>query len=278
MPFVVSRRSVLRATGAGTALAVPAVLASSLAASAATVPAAVSRAQIKASVVLVHGAWADGSSWNAVTERLQHRGLAVYAVPNPLRGVVADAAYVAAFLATVPGPIVLVGHSYGGFVTTGAALANTHVKALVYIDAYIPAAGDTVLTLTGQFPGSQVSPAILDFVPSAAGVVDTYIKRDLFPAVFAPDLPTSQDAVLSGTQRPLALTALSEPAGDPAWASIPSWALIGTADLVLPPAAQRFMTSRAHSHVTEVRASHLSLISHPHRVADVVLAAVDCTV
>jgi len=267
MTFSLSRRAVLRTAAVTTAITVPPAVGPVLTATA-------SRTGARATVVLVHGAWADASSWNGVVEHLQHRGLTVYAVANPLRGVATDAAYLTAFLKTVAGPVVLVGHSYGGFVVTNAAVGIPAVKALVYVDAYIPDRGDTVLTLTGKFPGSRVSPAVLDFVPSAGGVVDTYIKRAVFPGVFANDLPASRGAVLAATQRPLALTALSEPSGTPAWRSRPSWALVGTVDRVIPPAAQEYMARRARSHLTAVHASHLSPVSRPHRVTQVVLDAI----
>jgi pimeloyl-ACP methyl ester carboxylesterase len=227
----------------------------------------------KPTIVLEHGAWADGSSWSGVVTRLQQAGYTVDVPPNPLRGPDSDAAYLASYLATVPGPVVLVGHSYGGFVTTNAATGDKNVKALVYVDAYIPAQGDTINSLTAQFPGSQITPAALNFVPSPGGVTDVYIKPALFRSILANDLPARQAAELAATQRPIAATALAEPSGPPAWASIPSWAVIGTADHAIPPAAQEFMAARAHATVTKINASHLSLISRPGAVARVIEAA-----
>ena len=148
----------------------------------------------KPTIVLEHGAWADGSSWSGVVTRLQKDGYTVDVPPNPLRGLASDSAYLASYLATVPGPIVLVGHSYGGFVTTNAATGDKNVKALVYVDAYIPAQGDTLNSLTSQFPGSQIAPAALNFVPSPGGVTDVYIKPALFRNILANDLPASQAA------------------------------------------------------------------------------------
>ena len=224
----------------------------------------------KPTIVLEHGAWADGSSWSGVVTRLQDDGYTVDVPPNPLRGVGSDSAYLASYLATVPGPIVLVGHSYGGFVTTDAATGDKNVKALVYVDAYIPAQGDTVNSLTSQFPGSQITPAALNFVPSPGGVTDVYIKPSLFRGILANDLPAGQAAELAATQRPIAASALADVSGPPAWASIPSWAVIGTADHAIPPAAQEFMANRAHATVTKISASHLSLISHPGEVTNVI--------
>jgi pimeloyl-ACP methyl ester carboxylesterase len=228
---------------------------------------------VKPTIVLEHGAWADGSSWSGVVTRLQKDGYTVDVPPNPLRGPDSDSAYLASYLATVPGPVVLVGHSYGGFVTTNAATGDKNVKALVYVDAYIPAQGDTINGLTAQFPGSQITPAALNFVPSSGGVTDAYIKPALFRSILANDLPASQAAELAAAQRPIAATALTEPSGPPAWATIPSWAVIGTADHAIPPAAQEFMAARAHASVTKIDASHLSLISHPGAVANVIETA-----
>jgi pimeloyl-ACP methyl ester carboxylesterase len=224
----------------------------------------------KPTIVLEHGAWADGSSWDGVVRRLQHDGYTVDVPPNPLRGVASDSAYLASYLATISGPIVLVGHSYGGFVTTNAATGNKNVKALVYIDAYIPAQGDTINSINAQFPGSQLVPAALNFVPSAGGVVDVYVKPALFGSILGNDLPAKQDAELAATQRPIAASALTDVSGAPAWASIPSWAVIGTEDHAIPPAAQEFMAKRAHSNITEIKASHLSLISQPSKVDSVI--------
>jgi pimeloyl-ACP methyl ester carboxylesterase len=225
---------------------------------------------VKPTIVLEHGAWADGSSWSGVVTRLQNDGYTVDVPPNPLRGVSSDSAYLASYLATVPGPVVLVGHSYGGFVTTNAATGDKNVKALVYVDAYIPAQGDTINSINAQFPGSQITPAALNFVPSPGGVTDAYVKPSLFHSIFANDLPASQAAELAAVQRPIAATALTEPSGPPAWATIPSWDVIGTADNAIPPAAQEFMAARAHATVTKINASHLSLISHPGTVANVI--------
>jgi len=224
----------------------------------------------KPAIVLEHGAWADGSSWDGVVTRLQKDGYTVDVPPNPLRGPDSDSAYLASYLATVTGPVVLVGHSYGGFVITNAATGDQNVKALVYVDAYIPAQGDTINSLTAQFPGSQITPAALNFVPSPGGVTDVYIKPALFRSILANDLPASQAAELAATQRPIAASALTEASGPPAWATIPSWAVIGTADHAIPPAAQEFMAARAHATVTKISASHLSLISHPGTVANVI--------
>lgn len=221
-------------------------------------------------IVLEHGAWTDGSSWDGVVERLQRDGYTVDVPPNPLRGPAIDSAYLASFLKTVTGPIILVGHSYGGFVISNAATDNSNVKALVYVDAYIPARGDTINSINQRFPGSQLAPSALSFAPSAGGVVDVYVKPNEFRGILANDLPVAQAAELAATQRPIAASALNEPAGVPAWTSIPSWDVIGTKDHAIPVAAQLFMAKRAHAKVTEISASHLSMISQPHDVATVI--------
>ena len=213
--------------------------------------------------MLVHGAWADNSSWNAVTERLQARGYTVDAAPNPLRGVATDSAYLSDFLSTISGPVVLVGHSYGGFVITNAATGNPQVKALVYDDAFIPAAGDTVQTLSGAKPGSCLAvtnpSTVLNFAPYPAtdrlarrGDADAYVKQSLFPRCFANGLPASEGAALAAEQEPLAVSALSEKlTAAPAWQTIPSWAVIGTDDHVIPPAELLAMAHRAGAHITQ---------------------------
>jgi pimeloyl-ACP methyl ester carboxylesterase len=251
-------------------IAVPSAVAAASTGNQSRVTASHSEPAVKPTIVLEHGAWADGSSWDGVITRLQKDGYTVDVPPNPLRGVASDSAYLASYLATVPGPIVLVGHSYGGFVTTNAATGNENVKALVYVDAYIPAQGDTLNSLTAQFPGSQVTPAALNFVPSPGGVTDAYIKPSMFRGILANDLSARQAAELAATQQPIAASALTDVSGPPAWASIPSWDVIGTADHAIPPAAQEFMASRAHATVTKINASHLSMISHPGEVANVI--------
>ncbi len=187
----------------------------------------------KPTIVLEHGAWVDGSSWRGVIERLQDRGFTVLAPPNELRGGKVDSTYLASFLHALSGPVVLVGHSYGGYVITNAAAGNPAVKALVYIDAFIPDAGKNVLA--------------------------------------------REAAVVAAVQRPIALHALVEPSGVPAWRTIPSWALVGTDDRVTTPAEQEFMATRANAHTVKVDAGHLSLITRPDAVTDLIVTAVNAT-
>ncbi len=235
----------------------------------------------KPTIVLVHGAWADASSWNRVIARLQSRGYTVYAPPNPLRRLASDAAYIASFVNTLSGPIVLVGHSYGGAVITNAANSTPAVEALVYINAFAPDEGESILQLAAARPGSALAAdpsQVFDAVPypgAPAGDVDLYVKQSLFPQAFANDLPKRVGAVLAATQRPVTLSALAEPSGAPAWETIPSWYLVGTRDNVIPPAQQRFMAKRANADTVEVRASHLSMISRPAAVTRLIVEAAE---
>ena len=235
-------------------------------------------------IAFVHGAWADASSWNSVIPELQHRGFTVYAPPNPLRGLPQDSAYLHQFLtqnAALQGqPVVLVGHSYGGAVITNAAVGAPGVRALVYVDAFIPDQGDTIGGLASAEPGSCLGNEAFNPVPypgTPSGDVDLYIKPELVPGCFATGLPARQAAVIAATQRPLAASAFTEPSGPPAWKTIPSWAVIGTGDQVIPPAQLTFMAKRAGARITDVDAGHLSLISKPSVVTSVILQAVQAT-
>ena len=223
-------------------------------------------------------------SWNGVVQRLQHDGYTVYAPPDPLQGLKYDTATLKDFLGTIPGHIVLVGHSYGGMVITNAATGNKNVKALVYDDAFIPAKGDTAGSLSGARPGSCLAVAnpatVFNLVPfpgAPKGVVDAYVKPSVFPGCFANGLPASEGAMLAATQRPLATSVLTDKSGVPAWKTIPSWAVVGTADHVIPPAEQLFMAKRAGAHITEVHAPHLSMISNPGVVTRTIIAAAKAT-
>ena len=236
-------------------------------------------------IVLEHGAWADASSWSSVISQLQGSGFTVYAPPNPLRGLPQDSAYLHQFLTQNPAlqghPVVLVGHSYGGAVITNAAVGDSEVRALVYVDAFIPDEGDTIGHLAMAQPGSCLGGSdAFNPVPypgGPAGDADLYIKPDLVPGCFASGLPASLAAVIAATQRPLTASAFTEPSGPPAWKTIPSWAVIGTGDQVIPPAELTFMAKRAGARVTGVSAGHLSLISDPSVVTRVILAAVRAT-
>jgi pimeloyl-ACP methyl ester carboxylesterase len=235
----------------------------------------------KPTIVLVHGAWADGSSWNAVAANLQSQGFTVQVPPNLLRGVAADSAYISSFLAQrTAGPVVLVGHSYGGFVITNAALGGGDVKALVYVDAFIPDEGDTVVQLLSGSGSALDVPdptTVLDIAgyPGAPeGDAEAFLKPSTVHEAFAQDLPEADRWLIVASQRPAALGANVTPSGAPAWKSIPSWAVLGTDDKTIPIGVQRSMAERAGSTVTEVAASHVSMVSQPQVSVDAILAAV----
>lgn len=230
-------------------------------------------------IVLVHGAWADGSGWSEVVRRLQAEGYKnVVAPANPLRSLPGDSTYIASFLKSIKGPIVLVGHSYGGAVITNAATGNPNVKALVYIAAFAPAAGESLNAILARFPGSQLGPDTTTAVPFSTGTTsgtDLYIKPDKFRQVFLSDfLPQRQALVMAASQRPLAASVLDEPSGTPAWKTIPSWALVAQQDHTIPPAAERFMAARAHAHTVEVNAPHLAYVTDPGGVTRLIDKAV----
>jgi pimeloyl-ACP methyl ester carboxylesterase len=267
---------------AGSATAATAATGASTATTARHAPSSSAAAAAKPTIVLVHGAWADSSSWNGVIERLQALGYTVDAPPNPLSGVSSDSAYLSDFLSTISGPIILVGHSYGGAVITNAATGDKQVKALVYVDAFLPAKGQTLGELVTNKPGScVVNPSNLTFAPfpgAPKGVVDAYVKQSVFPSCMANGLPASEARVLAATQRPLSTIALTQKSGVPAWKTIPSWAVIGTADHAIPPAELILMAKNAGAHITLVKgAPHLSMISNPGVVTRVILQAVRAT-
>lgn len=226
----------------------------------------------KPTVVLVHGAFADASGWNDVATRLIRDGYPVLAPANPLRGVATDSAYLASILATVSGPLVLAAHSYGGILITNAATGNANVKALVYVAAFMPDQGETLLGLQTKYPGSKLNETALDIRPYAGGV-DGYIKKDAFRDVFAGDLPKSTTDLMWAGQRPSDVRALQEPSGVPAWRTIPTSYLIARNDNVLPAAAQRFMAQRAGAHTVEAATSHVAMIAKPATAADLIKSA-----
>ncbi|AWS46236.1 alpha/beta fold hydrolase [Streptosporangium sp. 'caverna'] len=248
-----------------TALLGTAVVATTLAAAA--LPAAAGT-KPKPTIVLVHGAFADASSWSGVAKRLQSHGYHVIAPAVPLRGLAGDAAYTAALLKTVKGPIILAGHSYGGAVISNAARGNANVKALVAIAGFLPDTGESAATLSDKYPGSTLGPTLQE-VALPGGLTDLYVQQDKFRKQFAHDVPARDAAVMAATQRPITSAALNEPSGAPAWKSIASYVLIPTGDKNIPPAAQHFMAERAHARATvEVKdASHAVLVSQPDTVA-----------
>lgn len=226
----------------------------------------------KPTVVLVHGAFAESSSWNGVMSRLLAKGYPIIAVANPLRSVKGDAAYVAGVLDTIPGSVVLVGHSYGGNVITNAATGKTNVKALVYVAGLAPDTGESADTLSGKFPGSTLGPTLAPPTPLGDGEKDLYILQSKFHDQFAADLPASQSELMAAAQRPVTEAALKEGSGAPAWKSIPSWFIYGSRDKNIPPALQPFMAKRAGARrIVEVRgASHVVMTSHPDAVVKLI--------
>ena len=255
----------------GGALALLAVVSSAQSADAAKEPTP------KPTIVLVHGAWADSTGWSGVIKRLDQDGYDVLAPATPLRSLSGDAAYVASFLAQTPGPIVLVGHSYGGAVITNAAAGHDNVKALVYIDGFAPDIGENTLALAGAdslIPSSIEFKGIPPFGPTD---VDVYIKKESFRETFAADVSKKEAALMAVAQRPAAAVTGSEPTTATAWKTIPSWYLVGRQDRTITPEAQRFMAHRAGSTTVEIDSSHVSMISHPDAVADLIETAANAT-
>jgi pimeloyl-ACP methyl ester carboxylesterase len=223
----------------------------------------------KPTIVLVHGAFAESSSWNPVIAELAAKGYTTIAAANPLRSVKGDADYVASILRSIQGPVVLVGHSYGGSVISSAAAGNSNVKALVYVAAFAPEKGESAVALSGKFPGSTLGPALAQPVVLADGSKDIYIQQDKLPSQFAADLPLAQARQMAATQRPITETALNEGAGEPTWKSTPSWFIYGDQDKNIPAAVLEFMAKRADARKSVVirGGSHVVMLSHPREVA-----------
>ncbi|MBY8876131.1 alpha/beta fold hydrolase [Actinacidiphila acidipaludis] len=224
-------------------------------------------------VVLVHGAFADSSSWNGVIKKLKHEGFPVVAVANPLRGLSGDAAYVRDVLAGIDGPVVLVGHSYGGAVISDAARDSDKVKALVYVAAFLPERGESANELAVKFPGSSLGEALRPVpitLPDGSQDVDLSIDPSRYHHQFAADVPAHVADIMAVTQRPATAGALGEAASEPAWRTIPSWSVVATEDLNIPRELQIFMADRAQAQVREVAASHAVSVSHPETVARVI--------
>ncbi|RZB19569.1 alpha/beta hydrolase [Streptomyces sp. F001] len=232
-------------------------------------------------VVLVHGVFADSSGWNDVIAPLLKAGFPVIAPANPLRDLAGDSAYVSSVIDTIPGPVILVGHSYGGEVITNAGRGHSNVKALVYVGAFAPDEGESALQLAGMFPGSKLPDALVTRpfpLPDGTTGTDGYIDPAKFHEVFAQDLPTSVTRLMAATQRPGSIGGLASGSGVPAWKSLPSWYVIPTADNVIPAAGQRFMAKRAGSTTVEVKgSSHVVMMSHPDIVVRQILAAYRAT-
>ena len=253
-------------------------LAAWLAVTVAVVPAVVAARESvtpKPTVVLVHGAFAESASWNGVAAKLLAKGYAVIAAANPLRGLKADADYVGGLLDAIAGPVILVGHSYGGNVITVAATGKSNVKALVYVSGLAPDAGETASMLVGKFPGSTLGPTLAPPVVLADGSKELYIAQDKYHAQFCADVPAGEAKLMAATQRPIIAAAFDEPAGQPAWRTVPSWFLYGSQDKNIPPAVHAYMAKRAGAKQSvEVKgASHVVMMSHPDALIRLVDAA-----
>ncbi len=227
-------------------------------------------------IVLVHGAWADASSWNGVIPELLSAGFRVYAPPNPLRGLASDAATIATFVQSVPGPVILVGHSYGGAVISVASPNAANVRALVYVDAFAPDEGESCLSILA---GTPPPPDLFTPVPFADGSdADVYFTPKYYAPVFASDVPAATASILTVTQRPITGSALNEKAPSAqGWKSIPSWYVVGDADLVIPPAVQLMMAQRAKATISHVNGSHPSMIQQPQATVAAITAAIEGT-
>jgi pimeloyl-ACP methyl ester carboxylesterase len=233
-------------------------------------------APTKSTIVLVHGAFADASGWLDVAAGLRERGYAVHAPANPLRGVAADGDYLRAFVSTIEGPVVLVGHSYGGCVITNGSVGADNVAALVYIAAYAPDEGETLAdagTLGGGSSELTKHLVVRPYPGAPEGDADGYIDPDFFHELFCADVDPDLAAFMAVGQRGVALSGLTTPSGVPGWRTIPSWYLVSTADATIPPEAERAMAARAGAHTVEVDSSHVAMISHPEETLRLILAA-----
>lgn len=228
-------------------------------------------------VVLVHGAFTDASSWNGVIERLQTGGVQVTAPPNPLRGLSADSAYIKSFLEQIPGPVLAVGHSYTGAVISNAATDAKNVVGLVFVAAFATDEGETVGAVASTSKDAILSTALVPLHYPVGDGAETAVELGVDPAKFrdvvAADLPPEQTAVMAATQRPIAELAFSEPCGPPAWKTLPSWAIVATDDKAAGADLVRSQAERAGATITEVDGPHVIMISQPQAVADVILAA-----
>jgi pimeloyl-ACP methyl ester carboxylesterase len=225
-------------------------------------------------IVLVHGAWDNASSWDGVAGRLRDRGYSVGIPTNALRSLRGDTAAIAEVLARISGPIVLVGHSYGGAVITDASAGNPNIAALVYINAYALDAGETAMQ-ANSLGGAPPTPLLTSLkpIPMANGTVEVYIDPAKYHHVFAQDLSYRDTTVMATAQRPAALAALTDPSTTPGWKTIPTWYLASSHDRTISPVAELAMARRAHAHTVEIDSSHVAMISHPKAVTRLILAA-----
>jgi pimeloyl-ACP methyl ester carboxylesterase len=266
------------AVGAAVAIAALAGCAPTAAPAAQPAAAAAVDSTPKPTIVMVHGAWSDASPFDAVGEQLRDSGYPVVNFANPLRALGTDTSYLNAFLETrTEGPVILVGHSYGGAVIGGAATTDADVKALVYLNAFVPEAGETILDLAAH-AGPVDAAALFDMAEFPGDHnVDLYLKAEPFAGGFANGLTDEQGAEYFAKQRPITYAALSEPAGEQAWSTLPSWYVAGTEDHSIDIETQRFMAERAGSTITELKVSHLSMVADSEAVTDVIEDAAKAT-
>jgi pimeloyl-ACP methyl ester carboxylesterase len=228
-------------------------------------------------VVLVHGAYADASSWNGVIERLQAAGLRVTAPANPLRGISIDSAYTASFLKQIPGPVLAVGHSYGGAVISNAATGAPNVVGLVFVAAFAPDEGENLGEVENGSKDSVLGTALVPLRYPIGDGTQTAVEFAIDPAkfhdAFAADLPAGQAALMAATQRPAAELAFTEPSGPPAWKHLPSWTVLATGDKAAGTDVIRSQAERAGATITEAHGSHVIMVSQPGTVADVIMTA-----
>ena len=230
-------------------------------------------------VVLVHGAFADASGWNGVIAALQQRGHTVVAPPNPLRGLAADSAYIGGVLGQIDGPVLLVGHSYGGAVITNAAATAPNVLRLVYVAGFAPDEGEVLGAVASGSKDSVLNSALVPrrYPTGQAGETATEFGIDpsQFHDTFAADLPADLTAVLAATQRPIAEAAFTDPSGPPAWKRLPCWAVVTSGDLTIGTDLVRRMAQRAGARIEELEGSHVIMISQPDAVTEVIGAALE---
>jgi pimeloyl-ACP methyl ester carboxylesterase len=236
----------------------------------------------KPTIVLVHGAWADASSWTLVIERLQQAGYTVDAPPNPLQGLTYDSSYIANYLKHITGPVILVGHSYGGAVITDAATGDANVKALVYIAGWAPAQGESLASLNGTKLGQEIPALPLISTPyteqNGSATDELTINPAEFPYYFVDnELPAYEADALAAEQRPLSLDALTQVSTTPAWQTIPSWYMVADKDRAIAPNLERFMAARMHAHTVDVDGPHLLMLTNPGAVTSLIEAAATAT-
>jgi len=232
---------------------------------------------VKPTIVLVHGAFADASSWNGVIERLQQQGYTVVAPANPLRGVAADSAYTASLLNQIDDPVLLAGHSYGGAVITNAATSAPNVVGLVYVAAFAPDEGERLDEAESHSKDSILNTALVQYhYPTGADgetSVEFAINPVLLREAFAADLPPELTALMAATQRPVAAAAFTDASGPPAWRKLPSWTVVATGDKAAGADVIRSMAQRAGADIVEVEGSHVIMISQPQAVTDLIVTA-----